>query len=112
MDSFFYPVPFAEGELVLGPIANNYFHIDKLIIPKVTKVTMMPATITPAPIEIRARFRGMPKTKAIKAPVQAPVPGKGMATKIAKAKSPKIFIFLECFLLVFSKSQVKKRLKI
>mmetsp|Transcript_1063 Transcript_1063/g.3131 ORF Transcript_1063/g.3131 Transcript_1063/m.3131 type:complete len:236 (+) Transcript_1063:240-947(+) len=51
----------------------------------VRAATMRPAETTPAKMEVRASTRGMPRTKAIMAPVQAPVPGKGTPTKAASA---------------------------
>ena len=83
-----------------------------LIIPNVIAVTIIPAIKTPKAIKGKARLMGMPNTKAAKAPVQAPVKGKGIATKIIKAKSRQRSNFLECFRLVFSNNQLKNRLKI
>ena len=41
-----------------------------------------PAVSTPAQIEIIAFFFDIPKTEATSAPVHAPVPGSGIATKM------------------------------
>jgi hypothetical protein len=46
---------------------------------------MAPADKTPAKIALREEARGMPRTKAARAPVQAPVPGRGIPTKAARA---------------------------
>ena len=43
--------------------------------------TINPAASTPKEIKGKAFLKGIPKTKAIKAAVQPPVAGKGMATK-------------------------------
>ena len=48
----------------------------------------MPAVSTPREMASRARDRGIRRKVAATEPVQAPVPGKGMATK---AHRPKIF---------------------
>jgi len=81
------------------------------MIPLVKQTTITPAIKTPKTIKGRARLIGTPKTKAAKDPVQAPVKGKGIATRITKAKSRQRSNFFECFWRVLSKSQIKKRLK-
>ena len=43
---------------------------------------MIPAAATPRKMGGMARFIFRPITEATKAPVQAPVPGRGMATRI------------------------------
>ena len=58
-----------------------------LMIPKVVKVTTKPAIKTPRVIKGKAFFQGIPNKKAHKDPVQAPVKGKGMATRITRANS-------------------------
>jgi len=85
--------------------------MESLITPAVTKLTITPAINTPKIISKKAFLIGTPKTKAAKAPVQAPVKGKGMATNKIKASSLNFWNFLECLFLVFSNSQTKKRLK-
>lgn len=74
---------------------------------KVNKVTIIPAPIIPNKIKKLAFLIGMPKRKAAKAPVQAPVIGKGMATKTKRAISPYNSNFLECLRCVRLKSQKK-----
>jgi len=54
----------------------------------VAAVTRIPAIITPAAIAGRECLNLIPKTKAAAQPDHAPVAGKGMATKIVKARSP------------------------
>ena len=46
----------------------------------------MPAMRTPAKMEGTALRRGMSRKAATRAPVQAPVPGRGMATKMARPR--------------------------
>lgn len=50
-------------------------------------LTSMPAMSTPSSIEGRALRRRMFITAAMSAPDQAPVPGRGMATNIVRAKN-------------------------
>ena len=45
------------------------------------------------------------------APLQPPVKGNGIATKVAKPTAPYFSILELCFFLVFSKSQTKNLLK-
>lgn len=66
--------------------------------PYETKVTIKPATITPSNIGRIASFNRISIKAATKAPVQAPVPGNGIATKINKPKD--LYFFTE--LLLFS----------
>ena len=56
--------------------------------PNDNKLTITPAIITPIAINPNARQNGILKTTPAKAPVQAPVKGRGIATKEIKAKSP------------------------
>jgi hypothetical protein len=79
----------------------------KLIIPNDRMVTITPAPTTPNDTRGRAFLKGMPKRKAHKEPVQAPVKGRGMATKITKAKSLHFSNVFSCFFLVLVKSQLK-----
>ena len=58
-----------------------------ILTPCVSSVMMQPAMTTPRKMTGTARFRRMLSTAAISAPVHAPVPGSGMATKI---KSPHV----------------------
>ena len=55
------------------------------VAPTVKRVTIIPAAITPPKIGQKAFFRGRPNNQAAIEPVQAPVPGKGIATNINKA---------------------------
>ena len=52
--------------------------------PATINVTRMPAAITPAEIAINAFFLSKPKIHAASEPAHAPVPGRGIATNIAK----------------------------
>lgn len=56
--------------------------------PKLAPVTNIPAIITPALINSKARLKGIPNKYATNAPLQAPVIGKGIATKTIKAIAP------------------------
>ena len=49
----------------------------------------MPAEITPRKIEIIEFFNGISKSDAAPAPVQAPVPGRGIATNTNNPKTVK-----------------------
>lgn len=55
--------------------------------PNVNKLTNTPAIRTPKNIKGKAILKGILKRKAQIEPVQAPVKGKGMATKITKNSS-------------------------
>ena len=52
-----------------------------ILTPCVSKVMMHPAMVTPSRMTGTARFRRISSTAAMSAPVHAPVPGSGMATK-------------------------------
>ena len=52
--------------------------------PKVTVVIMAAAIHTPKKMEGMALFNRMSSTAATNAPVQAPVPGNGMATRMQR----------------------------
>lgn len=58
---------------------------------------IIPAAITPAEIEGREYLKRMSKSDAIIAPVHAPVPGRGIATKRKRPKAA-FFITLSAFL--------------
>ena len=55
--------------------------------PRLTASMMAPAAATPSRIISMACFRSTPSSEATSAPVQAPVPGRGMATRINRPKS-------------------------
>ena len=69
--------------------------------------TISPAIKTPKNIKGNAFLKGTPNKKAAIEPVQAPVKGKGIATKLINAIAPYLFILLLVFLLVLSKTQEK-----
>lgn len=71
------------------------------------EVTIIPAVITPKIIGVIAFLKGMPNNQAAMDPVQAPVIGKGMATKMNKAREPYFSIFLRVLRLVLSKTHSK-----
>ena len=52
-----------------------------ILTPCVSMVMMLPAMATPSRMTGTARFRRISSTAAMSAPVHAPVPGSGMATK-------------------------------
>ena len=79
--------------------------------PFVAKTTINPAIATPNEIKGNASLGRMPNKNAHRAPVQEPVKGSGIATKITKANLPHFSNFFSLFLLVREKSQIKKRLK-
>ena len=62
-------------------------HVNTFI-PVQSRVTMIPAMTTPAAIAGKAWRMRMPSRKARAAPVQAPVIGRGMATKMARPMGP------------------------
>jgi hypothetical protein len=68
------------------------------------EVTIIPAVIIPKVIGKIAFLNGIPNNQAAMDPVQAPVIGKGIATKMNKAKGPYFLIFFIVFLLVLSKT--------
>ena len=72
----------------------------------------MPAINTPQNISDKAFFQGIPKRKAAIDPVQAPVTGNGMATKIIKASCPYFWYLPANFFLARSKSQEKNLLAV
>ena len=57
-----------------------------LIIPKVINVTIDPEIKRPAKIKLIAKYLGMLKIKAQRDAVHAPVKGRGMATRMTRAK--------------------------
>lgn len=71
----------------------------------------MPAIVSPSEIYPIAFQYEIPNKNATRLPVQPPLPGRGMATKIIKIIAPYFLNEFSCFLRVFSKSLVKKRLK-
>jgi len=70
---------------------------------------IIPAIKTPKLIITSAFFFSIPKTKAISAPLQAPVKGSGIATNGKRVQTAYFSTFLECFLRVYSKSQEKNQ---
>ena len=80
-------------------------YLSILILALVNPKTIIPAIATPKAIKGKAFKKGMLNKKAIKAPVHAPVSGKGIATKVARARAPYFSIFALCFFLILSKSQ-------
>ena len=72
--------------------------------------TRVAAARTPAKIEIKALLRFISSRDATRAPVQAPVPGSGIATK---RKSPHVayFVILSLFLSAFFKTKPAVLLK-
>ena len=75
--------------------------------PKSAKVTIIPAKTMPNKIKIEARNFGIQKRNAAKAPVQAPVIGKGIPTNITKASEPRVTYLPLNLLRVLLKSQLK-----
>lgn|SRR5690554_5218854 len=78
----------------------------------VRAVTTIPAIMMPRAIAGNACLNLIPNTNAAAQPDQAPVAGRGMATKIVSARSPYFSKFSILFLRVLEKSQVKKASKI
>ncbi len=78
--------------------------------PKVSKLTIIPAIRTPIKIDQIDLLKDSPKIQAASAPVQAPVLGRGMATNIISPNTPYLFILVSVFFLVRIVNQVKKRL--
>ena len=64
------------------------------IAPTLASVTIIPANNIPPNIAGRASLNGTPNTKAAAAPVQIPVPGKGIPTNIASPKALYFYITL------------------
>jgi len=77
----------------------------------VSAATKIPLKKTPIEIKKIVNFFDKPNKYAISAAVALPEPGSGTATKITKKNSPKIAIFLECFLRVRAKIFCKILLK-
>jgi len=77
----------------------------------VQSVVIIPATNIPSVIAGIALLYGMPKRYAHSAPVQPPVPGRGIATKAIRASSFQSRNLFSYFFLVRSKSHSKKRAK-
>ena len=71
-------------------------------------VTTTPAMITPASMARKAFLNLNPKIKAAAQPVQAPVAGNGMPTKMASPMEPYFSNSALCFLCVLSNNHVKK----
>lgn len=67
----------------------------------------MPAIKIPKKIKGKASFGEIPKTKDTNAPVQPPVPGKGIATKVISAIAPNFLKRILCFFRVREKSHLK-----
>lgn len=68
----------------------------------------MPAISSPIVMSGMEALLFTPKTQAINEPVQPPLPGRGMATKVISAICPSSDMHLLCLTLVFSKSALKK----
>ena len=68
--------------------------------------------VVPIKIKIKALFRGILNRNEAAAPVQAPVTGKGIATKIINAHSPYFWYFFSNFLTTLLNHQLKNRSKI
>jgi hypothetical protein len=80
----------------------------QLITPKAhNEDTIIPAAITPRTIEIKAYLNLILKRVAAITPVQAPVIGSGIATRIKSPKDSYLITFRE-FLFARSKTQSKK----
>ena len=77
-----------------------------LMIPRLAKETIKPAIIMPPRMLGNAYLNRIPNTKAATLPVQAPVTGKGMATKNNRNNAPYFSYFSSC-LLVLLNSQEK-----
>ena len=67
-----------------------------LVIDSKPRVMRRPAMMMPRLIKRRAARGRIPKTKAIKAPVQPPLPGRGIATKETSSKAPTFWKRAEC----------------
>ena len=74
-------------------------------------VVRTPAIRTPTSIAAKAWWRGIPNVKATAQPVQAPVTGKGIATKGIRASAPYLRTLSLCRC-VLAKSHLKKASKI
>ena len=83
----------------------------KEIAPRLASVTMIPDIRIPAEIAGIACFKGILNRNAATQPVQAPVIGRGIATKRITPIASNLSISL-LFLLVLSNNQPKKRSKI
>lgn len=60
------------------------------------RLTSVPEQITPIEIRINAGQNRTPNRKAMSDPVQAPVTGRGMATKVIRKTAPISLNFREC----------------
>ncbi len=79
------------------------------LIASVPNATIKPAMIRPIVIKGMEVFGRMPKTWATREPVQPPLPGRGTATNVMRARCPSSLMRLLCFVRVLWKSQLKKR---
>ena len=82
------PSPLERGIKKEHPLRKENTPFDKaapiqtsILTPCVSMVMMHPAMVTPSRMTGTARFRRISSTAAMSAPVHAPVPGSGMATK-------------------------------
>lgn len=75
--------------------------------PITVAVTMLAAINTPAATAAKAGRNLKPRRKAMAQPVQAPVMGRGKATKKVRAINPKFSCFWMDLLRVRANSQVK-----
>ena len=82
------PTPLVRGIKKEHPLWKENTPFDKaapiqtsILTPCVSMVMMHPAMVTPSRMTGTARFRRISSTAAMSAPVHAPVPGSGMATK-------------------------------
>ena len=82
------PSPLERGIKKEHPLRKENTPFDKaapiqtsILTPCVSMVMMRPAMVTPSRMTGTARFRRISSTAAMSAPVHAPVPGSGMATK-------------------------------
>lgn len=79
--------------------------------PVVSSVTTVPEIRMPAVMAGREYRRRMPKTNAAAQPVQAPVTGRGIATKGINAIAPYFSYLASIFLRVLANSHAKNRSK-
>ena len=70
--------------------------------PKLAKLTRIPAIVIPIATAIIAFFFSIPSKCAAKAPEYAPVPGKGTPTNKAKPSNPYLSTYLLAFLSIFT----------
>ena len=78
---------------------------------RVKVVTKIPAKNAPKLISQKVSLYLIPNKNAAIEPVQTPVKGKGIATNATNAHFPHLSKLFLVFVLVLSKSQLKKRLK-